>query len=55
MKMINELRYKIYGYDKEEWFTPIEKQLDYDYKEDLRKIKEERRREANDRIQNTLS
>ena len=43
MKMIGELRYKIYGYDKEEWFTPLEKQIGYDFKEDLRKILQERK------------
>ena len=42
MKMIAELRYTFYGYDKEEWFTSIEKQIGYDYREDLEKIKKDR-------------
>lgn len=42
-KMILELRNNIYGFDKEEWFTNIEKQIGYDYKKDLKRILEERK------------
>lgn len=42
-EMILELRNNIYGFDKEEWFTNIEKQIGYDYKKDLKRILEERK------------
>jgi len=42
-KMILEIRNNIYGFETEEWFTPIEQQIGYDYREDLERILEERK------------
>jgi len=43
LKMVLELRNNIYGFDKEEWFTDLEKQIDYDHKKTLKEILKERK------------